>query len=65
MVKLPFAAPAIEVSIPITDATSAARCMALVVRSSDSACEMPEPWKSDAMTFALDMYSDALVPMFL
>ncbi|MBP5696928.1 MAG: hypothetical protein J6X11_09845 [Treponema sp.] len=60
MVKLPFAAPAMDsmamaVSIPITDATSAALCMACVESSIARTCSKPDPWKSDPILFAVAM----------
>ena len=70
MVKLPFAAPAIDsialaVSSPMTEATSAALCIACVVMSSACFCSRPDPWNSDPILFAVAMYSLADMPMFL
>ena len=70
MVKLPFAAPATEssatcISIPITDAISAARCIAFSVSSRLLRCSMPEPWNNAPILFAVARYSLWETPRFL
>ncbi len=70
MVKLPLAAPATEssaicISMPMTEAISAARCMAFSVSSSDFCCSMPEPWNSAPILLAVARYSLCETPRFL
>ena len=70
MVKLPLAAPATDsiatdMSMPMTDAISAARCIAREVSSSDFCCSMPLPWKRAPILFAVARYSDCESPSAL